>query len=806
VAAQSSCEFEREVRFAVVIYGGVSLAIYINGVVQEMLRLVRSTALPEDELKHSEKVYRKLACILGIGDQNTLSRADDLDDFWDLYIDAIPQKDVDGRYSFVKVPDGATPRTRFVVDILSGTSAGGINSIYLAKALANRQTLDQLASMWINVADINRLLNDKGSAEPPVAPQHPPPSLLNSRWMYLKLLQALDGMDDTAPGQPMVDELDLFTTTTDLDGVEVAIPLADRQVYEKRFKNVFQFQMRKDQEDALRAQNKSHFGASMNPFLAFAARCTSAFPFAFEPMTLCDIFNVIQNVPAHKGQAYCREETDYWQQFYMNYLPVPPGGTEFRFRPFGDGGYLDNKPFTYAIETIMKRRADLPVDRKLIYIEPSPEDISASTPARKNGSRPDAIRNSLDALIELPRYETIRQDLEALLRWNVNVARIKRVMAYVEQIAVQQIGDGDTTMLDTNSVPFRAYIRLRLSAVTDAVANRIARALNLDEKSGDADSIRVLAGVWRDMERPDSAQQMAFLDTYDVEYWRRAIRYARKRLRGSYLTSRRGGHTPDSAPDYAQIAEADGILAQATNIDLSEVASPDGMHADLALVMDPRNTPRIPGEQITPEMTTATEAGKSARARWLLERAGWLDRINWLDGTLTEKYAPLVAGVRQAITPILERFGGERAFLFHDSLLFPLVFGTELGEVGQVDVTRISPQDAAPLEGIDRDGRRGPLKGAQFGAFGGFLDKNWRLHDMVRGRLDGAERLISAILPATDERTTAVREALISEAQNEIADDWQENLGKLIAVPPPPPSPPLKLRLDPSKKGSGRHE
>jgi hypothetical protein len=37
-------EFDREVRFAVVIYGGVSLAVYINGVVQELLRMVRSTA------------------------------------------------------------------------------------------------------------------------------------------------------------------------------------------------------------------------------------------------------------------------------------------------------------------------------------------------------------------------------------------------------------------------------------------------------------------------------------------------------------------------------------------------------------------------------------------------------------------------------------------------------------------------------------------------------------------------------------------------------------------------------------------
>src|SRR5215213_3009899 len=73
-------DYKQEVRFAVVMYGGVSLAIYINGVAQEMLRWVRSTArssnpnvallsnnssscaAAESELNLSgtERVYRKL--------------------------------------------------------------------------------------------------------------------------------------------------------------------------------------------------------------------------------------------------------------------------------------------------------------------------------------------------------------------------------------------------------------------------------------------------------------------------------------------------------------------------------------------------------------------------------------------------------------------------------------------------------------------------------------------------------------------------------------------------------------------------
>src|SRR4028119_143398 len=71
-------DFDQEVRFAVVMYGGSSLAIYINGVAQELLRLVRATAPefvgggngerahpPDSELRGSERVYRRLGRVLG---------------------------------------------------------------------------------------------------------------------------------------------------------------------------------------------------------------------------------------------------------------------------------------------------------------------------------------------------------------------------------------------------------------------------------------------------------------------------------------------------------------------------------------------------------------------------------------------------------------------------------------------------------------------------------------------------------------------------------------------------------------------
>src|SRR6187551_2322798 len=112
MTAAPQADYTQEVRFAIVMYGGVSLAIYINGIAQELLRLVRSTARQQKpEFNGTERIYRKVSYLLA---DETLTM-DDLDKLTS------------------KPPDGNTdlPPTRFLVDILSGTSAGGINGIFL---------------------------------------------------------------------------------------------------------------------------------------------------------------------------------------------------------------------------------------------------------------------------------------------------------------------------------------------------------------------------------------------------------------------------------------------------------------------------------------------------------------------------------------------------------------------------------------------------------------------------------------------------------------------------------------------------
>jgi hypothetical protein len=132
----------------------------------------------------------------------------------------------------------------------------------------------------------------------------------------------------------------------------------------------------------------------------------------------------------------------------------------------------------------------------------------------------------------------------------------------------------------------------------------------------------------------------------------------------------------------------------------------------------------------------------------------------------------LFAALEYLEKPILNGF--ER-FRLQDVQIYPIIFGTTLGEFETVDIFRISPQETRPIEGTAPPGDTGSptLRGQSLDAFGAFLDQEWRLSDMLRGRLDGAERLITAILPDSDPDTMRVRERLIQEAQDAIATEWQ---------------------------------
>src|SRR5262249_24462035 len=65
---------------------------------------------------------------------------------------------------------------RVVVDVISGTSAGGINGICLAKAIALNRSQDALRQLWFERGDIKQL-----AAAPKILPLG-----LKAPWLLLK--------------------------------------------------------------------------------------------------------------------------------------------------------------------------------------------------------------------------------------------------------------------------------------------------------------------------------------------------------------------------------------------------------------------------------------------------------------------------------------------------------------------------------------------------------------------------------------------------------------------------------------------
>lgn len=538
-------EYTAEIRFGVVMYGGVSLAIYINGVTNELFEMACATprtgvALDRDKEPSTREIYRRLSWLAGSPELRA------------RYAQCIAEAEAtakalaqDGETCaepadpWARVDKSDCTQTRLVVDVIAGTSAGGINGVFLAKALANGEQFGALKDLWVNEGDIGLLLNDKrsySSTVPELADRSDKPtSLLNSDRMYAKLLYAMGKMaplkinawPSDKHGSPLVEEVDLFVTTTDIEGSAVPLRLFDKVVYERRYKQNYRFSY----PNGVTQPSGNDFDAVNSPFLAFAARCTSSFPFAFEPMTLA----AVTRLKADGGPPGVKR----WKPFFPNLPREEVEQDAHEYRAFGDGGYLDNKPFTYVVETLSQRFSSVPLERKLVFIEPSPEQLDPHRlPDPKNP--PDALENSLAALTSIPRYETIREDLQSVLQRNRRIERVER-MVRLGEIDIENQPDPFAKVLeDTGKSPdwssmklgemvgyyglaFLPYQRLRVYSVSDDLADRLGARWGIDRDSDHQYALRALVRVWRERRFHDEGKDgretiNAFLDQFDLDY------------------------------------------------------------------------------------------------------------------------------------------------------------------------------------------------------------------------------------------------------------------------------------------------
>lgn len=521
-------------------------------------------------------------------------------------------------------------------------------------------------------------------------------------------------------------------------------------------------------------------------------------------MQLADIFPIVNTAEPHKGSEYCDPATGYWEKLYDNYLRADQSGPRsqpFHFRSFGDGGYLDNKPFSSAIDTILTRPTALPVDRKLVYIEPNPEGLIAQ---RDDATRPNAVENSLAALLFLPRYETIRDDLERVVNRNLEIERVDRVVTDVRKL----LSDSDDR-IELNpykySSGYASYQRLRVSSVTDELANLLSREYRVNPNGAFGKAVRTLASVWRERRYGDTRKQRLFLYEFDVEYRLRRIRYLHRCIQAEYreLKYARGPAAKDVAGDfetYRQVlrkirgalgpsyAALQGLLRNP--FPPNELPQKAFTTEHMSLVAEPPEEPeRWKKLETHARAMEPSEHGARQRAEYVFDNCQRMDIANELAKTVAARFGPVLKGADNFIrdgfdedafqTPAALSASASafartqwQKFEFYDSVTFPINFGTNVDGFGPVSIHRVSPVDATArddaLQGYPK------LRGQALGSFGGFFDLNWRRNDMLWGRLDGAERLIVMVLPERDPSSTELRNKLVDRAHEEIVSEFLE--------------------------------
>jgi predicted acylesterase/phospholipase RssA len=226
----------RQIRLALVLNGGVSLAIWIGGITYEIDNLRRASAATDDADASTVDFYRRLLRIL--------------------------KEDV-------------------VVDVIAGASAGGINGVLLGAAIYNGKPLPNLRETWIGLGDFRTLLRSPSEANPP--------SLMKGDDVVLVELQRLiDGLytgGETSLSNPLY----VYVVATDLFGYQRLYHDSTGRAFEEsdsRRRLTFQSEGEPlDDPGELRNVMRSvvNLGdADAAKLLAAAARSSSSFPVAFE--------------------------------------------------------------------------------------------------------------------------------------------------------------------------------------------------------------------------------------------------------------------------------------------------------------------------------------------------------------------------------------------------------------------------------------------------------------------------------------------------------------------------------------------
>ena len=728
---------EKELRVALVCYGGVSLAVYMHGITKEIWRLARasqnvhSSTMRPEEAGETEVVYAHLLRRIAL------------------------EADTD---------------IRILVDILAGASAGGINAVFLAHAMATGEALDPLTDLWLDSADVDALIDQSGgpirkfaknvavpfawllsarsgSIDKTVEPAHRAEvkaklaNFVRAPWMQPPfggtrltnlLLNAFDAMAEGPKGTPLLpayQPLDLFVTVTDFHGYPEQLRLnSPKEVIETEHRLTIAFQDPGGEQRHLADPAE----------LVYAARATASFPGAFPPFQVKELDQCLEK----RGRSWPGREA-----FLARAMPRRHALGEAEQAILIDGSVLHNRPFGPATAALEKRPARREVDRRFVYIDPKPGMKTVKlTNAGENGDAepPGFLTTLFGALSDIPREQPIRDNLDGIERMSARIRRLRRITETirpeVEAAIERAVGSSFFLSSPTPSrianwrtkahnlsareagYAYAAYGQLKIATVVEEIAAAIFRL------GGDGDSARratVREAVWTHVRGlgltdPDAVTArgaredvVGFLVDFDLTFRTRRLRFVARRI------------TEMTEQMEAPREEQEETLRV--------------LHATIARyrARDPEQVPEDSRAAFANATADPTAALSALRDLWLLQA---------IDSQADEVFSDALL-----LLPKPDRRGLILAYLgypYYDIATLPLLQGEGLDEFDPIKVDRISPNDAVAIRS---GGTRATLKGIQFNSFGAFFSRAYRENDYLWGRLHGADRLIDIVNSAVPE-------------------------------------------------------
>jgi patatin-related protein len=746
---------EKELRLALVCYGGVSLAVYMFGATREIQKLLRASKL-----------------LHGIRDNAVRagSRYADVND------DPARETDTEQVYFELLQRIGRTTELRVLVDIIAGASAGGINGIMLARAITQDLPLDPLRSLWLEGADVERLLDPDAASgrwskfymRPLVWAfglwqqsqltelMGPKVSLevraklsrfVRSRWfqppfsgqgfatMLYDGMMALDARARASGSSllPAGYPFDLFLTVTDFFGYTQLIKLhSPEEIREREHRLVLSFG-----DAGTDPSGRRSLGSV--PDLVFAARATASYPGAFPPATLGEMDRVV----ASRGHAWAGR--DAFVQRALGSLIA--AGSDPEAAAFLDGSILNNKPFGEAIAALRARPAHREVDRRIVYLEPNP----ARSRTLGRGRIPGFFAAIRASLSDIPRNQPIRDDLAWVEAQTDRIERLRDVVdgmaddiaAAAEAAIGQRLSPAavnpetlpqwrDITQgaaAHASGFAFAAYAELRVHRVLDELALTLTALARGQRRARASRTIRALVQEWAKTEGVlpiarvtpsspigDHLPWVRLLARFDVGFRTRRLRTVIRDLNQLYGLAQAGlAHQP---------------------LDQTKTR----LYRAVALFTERSDPERFP---VTLRARAITDA--AAYAAVLDELAATLELEaldDQVDALILESLQPPLPEL--AATTLLTSYV---SFPFTDIVMLPMLQDLGVEALDPIKVDRISPEDA---NAIRRGGARACLKGIAFGTFGAFFSRSYRENDYLWGRLHAADRLVDIIISALE--------------------------------------------------------